>query len=76
LLPEIHLINPWLLVEKRKPIIIRDGDKGIHLVFIGMRYDLARVKTRLDPIFAFNTHPNDFIILALSCSLPRTIQQC
>jgi len=26
-LPEIHLINLWLLGERFKPIIIRDADK-------------------------------------------------
>jgi hypothetical protein len=29
-LPEIHLINSWLLGEKRKPIIIRDAHKALH----------------------------------------------
>ena len=36
----------WLLGEKSKPIVIRDGDKRIHLVLPGMRYDVARVKGR------------------------------
>jgi len=33
LLPKIHLINPWLLKEKFTPLIIRDADKGILLLF-------------------------------------------
>jgi hypothetical protein len=31
-LPEIHLINPWLLGEECKPIIIRDANKAFHLL--------------------------------------------
>ena len=31
-LPEVNLINPWLLGEKCKPIIIRDADKAVHFV--------------------------------------------
>jgi len=29
-LPKIHLINPWLLGEECKPIIIRDADGARH----------------------------------------------
>ena len=29
-LPEIYLINPWLLGEKGKPVIICDADKTLH----------------------------------------------
>ena len=31
-LPEINFINPWLLGEECKPIIIRDADKALHFV--------------------------------------------
>jgi len=32
-LPEVHFINPWLLGEKCKPIIVCDADKALHLYF-------------------------------------------
>jgi len=38
-LPEIHLINLWLLGERFKPIIIRDADKALHFVFPGTLID-------------------------------------
>jgi hypothetical protein len=31
-LPEVHLINPWLLREEFKPIIILDADKALHFL--------------------------------------------
>jgi hypothetical protein len=34
-LPEVYLIDPWLLGEKRKPIIIRDAEQTLHLLFSG-----------------------------------------
>ena len=39
-LPEIYLINPWLLGEECKPIIIRDADKTLHLLFPRKLIDL------------------------------------
>ena len=38
---KIHLINPRLLGEECKPIIIRDADKALHLVFPGTLIDLT-----------------------------------
>jgi hypothetical protein len=32
-MPEIHLINPWLLGEEGKPVIIRDTDETFHFTF-------------------------------------------
>ena len=31
-LPEVYLVNPWLMGEKCKPIIIRNADKTVHLL--------------------------------------------
>ena len=47
-LPEVYLINLWLLGEECKPIIICNGDKTLHLVFPGTLNDLTKVKRRLD----------------------------
>jgi len=43
-LPKNYLINPWLLGEECKPIIIRDVDKTLHLVFPGTLTGLTKVK--------------------------------
>ena len=34
-LPKIDLINPWLLGEKCKPIIVRDADKAFNTLLQG-----------------------------------------
>jgi hypothetical protein len=48
-LPEVHLINPWLLGEECTPIIIRDANKTFHFIFPGTftRRMLGRLVRRL-----------------------------
>jgi hypothetical protein len=41
---EIHLIHLWLVGTEFKPIIIRDANKALHLVFPGT---LARLRRGL-----------------------------
>jgi len=43
LLPEIYLIDPWLLGEKGKPVIIRDADKTLHFEPILVLEKLAQL---------------------------------
>jgi hypothetical protein len=42
-LPEIHLINPWLVGEKCKPIIVSDADKAPHFEPILISEKLAHL---------------------------------
>ena len=45
-LPEVDFINPWLLGEKCKPIIVRNADKALHFVFHETLTGLTRAKRR------------------------------
>jgi len=40
-LPEVNLINPCLLGERCKTIIIRDADKALHFLFPRTLIDLT-----------------------------------
>jgi len=51
-LPELYLINPWLLGEECKPIIIRDADKALYWAFPRTIYYLTIVKKRFIPLNA------------------------
>jgi len=39
LLPKVYLIDPWLLGEESKPIIICNADKALHFVSPGQLND-------------------------------------
>jgi len=37
-LPEVPLINPWVLGEKDKPIMFSDPDGALHFIVLGTIY--------------------------------------